>query len=370
VNQETFSNISKIIERDTKVTTYKFALLRGVIDIILENSPYIRIQGGRATIPTGLLVEKWMVYYYPIFDSEEYIPQIYGNANIAFRDKFLDVIRYYKEKGGLSVFYNDLKYKGIPQEIRNDFLALAKKMADTIVKMPMRYIGRSISDEYYSIFTYEKPRLRNISQEINLHWLIHQYGFFSIPIDYFEAFRLLGSFMNGKDSIFLKWAEFSVNAATEPLAIERVIGKVLISPITDRDVFQSKKIYKEVLNQQRHVYCVWTGALITRYEIDHMIPFSAWKNNDLWNLLPASPKINRLKRTKIPDADTIEKQKDIILHYWDLIDKQQPSRFKNEMQLSLLGEQSLINWHQPAIKRLKENCDYLINTRGFAAWHV
>ncbi len=207
MNQETFSNISKIIERDTKVTTYKFALLRGVIDIILENSPYIRIQDGRATIPTGLLVEKWMVYYYPIFDSEEYIPQIYGNANIAFRDKFLDVIRYYKEKGGLSVF--------------------------------------------------------------------------SIPVDYFEAFRLLGSFVNGKDSIFLKWAEFSVNAATEPLAIERVIGKVLISPITDRDVFQSKKIYKEVLNQQRHVYCVWTGALITSYDIDHMIPFSAWKNNDL-----------------------------------------------------------------------------------------
>ena len=201
-----------------------------MIDIILENSPYIRIHDGRATMPTGLLVEKWLVYYYPIFDSEEYIPQIYGNANITFRDKFLDVIRYYKDKGGLSVFYNDLKYKGLPQGIRDDFAALANKMADTIVKMPMKYIGRSISDEYYSIFTYERPRLRNISRERNLHWLIHQYGSFSIPADYFDAFRLLGSFMNGKDSIFHKWAEFSVNASKEPLAIERVIGKVLISP--------------------------------------------------------------------------------------------------------------------------------------------
>ena len=309
MNQETFSNISKIIERDTKVTTYKFALLRGVIDIILENSPYIHIQDGRASIPTGLLVEKWMVYYYPIFDSEEYIPQIYGNANIAFRDKFLDVIRYYKDKGGLSVFYNDLKYKGIPQEIRVDFLALANKMADTIIKMPMKYIGRSITDEYYSIFNYERPWLRNISHEINLNWLIHQYGSFSIPADYFEAFSLLGSFMNGKDSIFLKWAEFSVNASKEPLAIERVIGKVLISPITDRDVQQSKKIYKEILSEQKQVYCVWTGAEITRYDIDHMIPFSAWKNNDLWNLLPARPNVNRIKRNKIPDADTIEEYK-------------------------------------------------------------
>ena len=121
MNQETFANISKIIERDTKVTTYKFALLRGVIDIILENSPYIRIRDGLAAMPTGLLVEKWLVYYYPIFDSEEDMPQIYGNTNIAFHDKFLDVIRYYKDKGGLSVFYNDLKYKGMPQGIRDDW---------------------------------------------------------------------------------------------------------------------------------------------------------------------------------------------------------------------------------------------------------
>ncbi len=60
-----FSNISRIIERDSKVTTYKFALLRGVIDIIQDNSPYITFSEGRIHIPTGLLIEKWMLYYYP-----------------------------------------------------------------------------------------------------------------------------------------------------------------------------------------------------------------------------------------------------------------------------------------------------------------
>ena len=44
MNKETFTNISKIIERDSKSTTYKFALLRGVIDIIQDNSPYIIVQ--------------------------------------------------------------------------------------------------------------------------------------------------------------------------------------------------------------------------------------------------------------------------------------------------------------------------------------
>ena len=41
MTNEVFSNISKIIERDSKTTTYKFALLRGVIDIIQDNSPFI-----------------------------------------------------------------------------------------------------------------------------------------------------------------------------------------------------------------------------------------------------------------------------------------------------------------------------------------
>ena len=51
MNYETFSNISKIIERDSKATTYKFALLRGVIDIIQDNSPYIITKQNEVEIP-------------------------------------------------------------------------------------------------------------------------------------------------------------------------------------------------------------------------------------------------------------------------------------------------------------------------------
>ena len=56
MNNEIFCNISKIIERDSKTTTYKFALLRGVIDIIQDNSPYISFSENRLQIPTGLLI--------------------------------------------------------------------------------------------------------------------------------------------------------------------------------------------------------------------------------------------------------------------------------------------------------------------------
>ena len=74
MNNEVFYNINKIIERDSKATTYKFALLRGVIEIIQDNSPYISVIDNRAQIPTGLLIEKWLIYYYPILQSQNLNP--------------------------------------------------------------------------------------------------------------------------------------------------------------------------------------------------------------------------------------------------------------------------------------------------------
>jgi hypothetical protein len=41
MDKEIFSNISKIIERGKKSSTYKYALLRGTIDIIQENTPFL-----------------------------------------------------------------------------------------------------------------------------------------------------------------------------------------------------------------------------------------------------------------------------------------------------------------------------------------
>lgn len=80
MRDEVFSNISKIIERDSKFSTYKFALLRATIDVIQDNSPYIKINLGKVVIPTGLLVEKWLLYYYAIIESEVRIPQIGVNV--------------------------------------------------------------------------------------------------------------------------------------------------------------------------------------------------------------------------------------------------------------------------------------------------
>jgi len=370
MNNTVFSNISKIIERDSKSTTYKFALLRGVIDIIQDNSPFISSSNDRVSFPTGLLIEKWMMYYYPILESNTYIPQINGETNLAFEVHFKKIIRAYTNIGGFSAYNNDLKNKGIPKDLQSAFLELARKLSETITKMPMKYIGRSLSNDYYSIFQFETGKRNGKAVNIDIEFLISSFGSFSIPVEYYEAFKFLGSFISGQDSILFKWAEFSVNASGKKLSVEKVVQEVLKSPITERDVLESKKLYEGILKKEGKVYCVWTGKAIARYDVDHMIPFSVWKNNDLWNLLPSQSTTNNQKRDKIPSADLIEKRKDLIIKYWELLHVNRPQRFQKEIQVALLGKNPFTNWHKAAINQLQNSCNYLISNRGYEAWKI
>lgn len=370
MNNEIFTNISKIIERDSKVTTYKFALLRGVIDIIQDNSPYITFSENRVHFPLGLLIEKWMVYYYPILESSILIPQINVIRKLAFETELKKIIASYSNNNGLSAFYNDLKNKGIPRHLHNDFLSLAKKLGNTITNMPMRHIGYSINNCEYSIFLWKKGLQVRNPETIDLEYLITHFGTFSIPLDYYKAFQLLGSFISGQDSILFKWAEFSVNASGNSLSVANVVSQVLKSPITKRDVIVSKNLYKSILQKEGKVYCVWTGKKITNYDVDHIIPFSVWKNNDLWNLLPSQAYTNHQKLDKIPSVDLIEKRKDMILYYWELINKFQSQRFEKEIQVTLLGNYPFSDWQTTAIRQLQHSCDYLISKRGFQEWTI
>lgn len=370
MDKNVFLEISKIIERDSKATTYKFALLRGTIDIIQENSPYVSFSDNKAIFPVGLLIEKWLIYYYPILESNESIPQIYGKAQLTFYNQFQIIIKYYRSNNGLSGFYNDLRNEGIPSEIRKEFIQLSKKLKETILKMPMRYIGRSVSNDYYSIFKIEDRGKKSGKDSIDTNYLIDCYGRFSIPLEYYDAFKILGTFLSGQDSILFKWAEFSVNASGKKLSTERVLNDILKYPVTEKDVKLSKKLYKSILIKSGEVECVWTGNKLSKYDIDHVIPFSIWKNNDLWNLFPSDTRTNNKKRDKIPSPILLERRKDLIIHYWEIISEYQKERFFKELNISLLGEYDSINWKNSAFTKFKENCNYLINTRGYEEWVI
>ena len=365
MNSETLKNINKIIERDNKTSTYKFALLRGVIDIIQSNSPYIKIEGNRAILPMGLLIENWILYYYPILANK--IPQIYGvNSKLQFEDAFQNIIDHYENQknGGLSVLYNDLRNKGI-QDVKS-FTLLAKTLRRTIATMPMKYIGKSIYNEEYAIFKPNNDTLKT-SHIYDTHSLIHYAGTFSIPLEYFEAFQLLGSFISGQNTLLFKWAEFSYEASGRSIQKETVFEQMAEYATTNRNTTTPKRIFDDLLEKEKTIYCIWSGKKVSKFDLDHMLPFSVWKNNDLWNLLPADVKMNSQKSDKVPTPELIENRKEIIFDYWDLLKSQEEIRFQKEIEFSLTGAKPN-NWKEAAIKQIQNNCEYLIEARGHTPW--
>ncbi len=61
------------------------------------------------------------------------------------------------------------------------------------------------------------------------------------------------------------------------------------------------------------------------------MPFCLWHNNDLWNLLPADPHVNRNKGDSLPTHALLKRRREAIMFYWDVLRRANPVRFENEV---------------------------------------
>jgi len=372
---QVLKNINQIIERDSKDTTYKFALLRATIEVIQEKSPYQKFENNRVILPVGLIILKWLEYYYPIIEKE--LPQRNGDNldsfTLSFRSLFKEVTDFYKRRGGLSVFYSELIRGNLPVEIEDTVFQLCKKLRDTIKDQPMRYIGKSVNQTEYSIYKREETKIQlRQSVKMDVNFLIENFSRFSIPLDYFKVMELMGSFITGMHSILINWAEFTVDK-DKNLSMNQVLETMLKSPQEARNVLLSEKIFKTLNKKTGELECVWSGSRITNdLNIDHVLPFSVWRNNDLWNLLPAKAAVNNRKRDKIPSLELLNNRKDRIISYWQIIRNVEEAGFEKEMNINLITRQDFEqhNWENFAFNSLKEKSRYLIETRGFEEFNL
>lgn len=376
---EKFRELNTIIERDSTDTTYKYALLRGVSEICQHYTHFMEFKNGRVWFPLGLLVEKWLLYYYPIFAHPSFIPQKPSERDlekpgykIAFRRQFNKITSYYEDKGGFSVFYSDFRRGHIPHDINDELLELLKKLRYAITRYPMKHLGYSVTREHYTVFDFNRGGIIR-RQPVTPELVIEKFGKFSISKEYFEIFNLFGGFISGEHSILNKWAEFTVNSdKTRRLTHEKMLDILTRQPITDREVNDIFRIFESLLFEKGYLECVWSGKKIkskSELHIDHVIPFSVWRNNDLWNLLPTHRDINVKKRDFIPSPKLLKERQITILKYWTEIRSQFLERFDSEIRLSLIGISGYeMNLLQKAFEKLIEKVGYLIEQHGYLEW--
>lgn len=86
--------------------------------------------------------------------------------------------------------------------------------------------------------------------------------------------------------------------------------------------------------------CVWSAARIrSSLHIDHCFPWARWRNNDLWNLLPATEKVNLSKSDRLPSAETLTEARDRMIDWWSRawLDGPRMEQFFMEAAYSLPG---------------------------------
>jgi SAM-dependent methyltransferase len=342
--------IEGILNRDRKTATYKLALFRALSEIAMTEFEQARwADEGVVGIPISVVCEKWLLYYWPLFESAVFIPQIRGESPtcampIAFRSSLTELVETYRVGGGLTRFVLDHRAGKLPQDISILLGRAFTQIRNTIIKGPVTYAGGSL--ESGPIFQYD-PR----NQEIRMNAAI------------WRELSLVGHWI--QDAVILRWAELTSDISKKQIRTSEAVELLLTTPIPERDVVDARAIYKQLGTLQ----CTWTGTVIAKtFAVDHIIPFSLWHNNDLWNLVPASPTANMAKSDKLPTRVLMQKRSDCIIGYWEVLRSAYTSRF--DYEASRVAGQSHLSehWQKPVFQVVCDAVEFTAMQRGYERW--
>jgi len=363
--------IETIIRRDRKDATYKLALLRALCDI--AQTEYCRatwLPDGNVNVPLGLVAEKWLEYYWPIIEQDgsgeiAVIPQKRGREirkPIAFRKAMRALISFYQAHGGLSAFFHQYRNNEIPTQAKTLLDGALNSIARTIVAGPVTFAGGALEgdDSYFSF----QGRRTAVGKCAGPGQACANLGSILVPSSTWREMCLIGHWV--AESLVLRWAELTHEISKRQVAVKNVVELLLRRPEADRDVQLARSIYSDIPDRM----CVWTGlSLRKKFAVDHTMPFSIWRNNDLWNLLPTSPKVNADKSDKLVSLNALTSSRDRIVYYWEMMRERVESRFFLEIERSLVrGEYDKKNWQQAAFAGLVENVETVAVHRGLRRW--
>lgn len=373
---DTFTDISRILEHDSTTTTYKYSLIKSVIESCREYPQYVTLneETNRVTLPLGICVMKWLIDYYPFFIPGTFIALKHGEKKggfqgVVFREYFEKVCSWYEspEHGGISVFADDIIHGTVPREIAPVVVKLAALVRSAIVNGPMKHFGYSGSGEAFSVFRIEsKAYPFKPSVPLSRRYLIERCGTYSISKDLWLVFRDLGGFIPGQGSVRQKWIDFLVRAnAAEGVTEEEILKRFAMVPTSGRDVSDASKVYQNEVKKGECV-CVWSGKTLTlsTIAIDHLFPFAVLKSNDLWNLVPADASVNLEKSDKVPSAEFLRERKAEIFSCWSRLFAAYPMRFEEETAAALLHGDFSGNWMERAFEELCRISEFLTGVRG------
>ena len=304
----TAAQIERVLSFGQMSSTYKLAVLRSLVDFIIEH-PAREAQNGFHFIPVMELARRVLTYYWG--PSQLNIAQGPGGKtpvipravnDLATSDLIIPGVMGRLAEGGFAVGELILNAPELPRQL----VATLVKVRQTLLEQPLRYIHNvgGETEQLFSLWTeegispgapYEAHRKAALSGGRKLrgatNWLEllrREYCQVVLSARSYEEITELRFWL--RDAIIIRWVrqceKFSARGASVPVhAFE-------LFPL-ERDnerVGQLKQLYRGLGEE----HCLYSGELLGRtFDLDHLLPWSRFPVNLFWNMVPATPKVNR-----------------------------------------------------------------------------
>jgi SAM-dependent methyltransferase len=317
-----------VIVNDDKSSTYKLGLLRAVTRIA-DSAPgmVLRRTDDQVEIPLGLVGLYWIKLYQPLILQHE-LRQLPGKANYAFAGNDFHALA--------NVSPLDLSVgRPLSGEFAATVLRAVNKACRTIARMPAHYITHPGSDrqvfEADSKTTRIKPGPVMLDRET-----LSRFGRFRVPATLWDCCSRYACWL--EPAIVNEWAELM-----ERYSGVRYNGEIFRTALQweegRRDTTPVRRLVEQRVHDRRDIRCVWSDSSLLRrqYDVDHCFPWSRWRNNDLWNLLPTTTEANARKGEKIPAAPLLQSSRDRLLQWWSeaFVGTEREQQFFTEAEAAL-----------------------------------
>jgi hypothetical protein len=293
------------------------------------------------------VAEKWLQYYWPLIESKVFMPQISAEAPdsdnwIKFRRSLGALISLYVRAGGFSGFRIERNKGALSADKQKLLKQVMSDIASAIVTGPVKYAGGALVTG--RVFDYDLATKSVL-----------------IPNDLWIELSHLGYWVS--QAVILQWAEKTTSLG-KGIDVASVVGLLL-----DKEDIRSTAEARRIFSKLPNLECVWTGvSLKDNFEVDHVIPFDLWHNNDSWNLLPASRTANSKKSNKLPSAELLKNRKERIIGIWEILNNLEDNKFKKEAETLLFLPDN--NWQNLLFGQLSAAIEMTALQRGVERFSV
>ena len=304
----TAAQIERVLSLGQMSSTYKLAVLRGLVDFVIEH-PAREAQNGFHFIPVVELARRVLTFYWGpsllgIAQGPSGNPPVIPRAvnDLATSDLVIPGVMGRSVEGGFAAGELVLNAPDLPRQVVTTLV----KVRHTLLAHPFQYIHNvdGETEQLFSLWTaegispgapYEEHRkaaqsggrkLRGATNWLEL--IAREPCHVVLSARSYEEIAELRYWL--RDAIIIRWVRqcerFSGKGASVPVhafelfPLERDNGRVA----------QLKQLYLD-LGEQR---CLYSGNALGRtFDLDHLLPWSRFPVNLFWNMVPATAKVNR-----------------------------------------------------------------------------